>query len=508
LRKILIADDERIERKGIRSLLERKDYNLEILEAGNGKEALEIARRQKPDILLSDIKMSFMTGLELMEKVRQFDPDMAIIIFSGYSDFEYARQAIQNGVMGYVLKPVNPVEFYDVIDKTIVALDERQQTEVLMQKNQDFMEQYFLQKFLNTGRQEIMDEAMETLDVSWWEEIRQMVLMETATDFFEDYTKDFEADLSEELKIPFHYLNLSATSSLLLFDGKVNVDYSVLGQHIHGFMKDNMNTECYVAVSSILTSGIHMAEGYQELELLMENRFYKSDEWVYMPDTNWEGKDNYDMVVDLLEKMENDVRLRDISHLREHFRKFAGQKQQGGKFSHIFVKFSCSNIVKEMYKDMNFSSDKCADAIEKLYQCGTVQEIIDILEQNIQLYEDTMFSGQSSARSDVEKVKSYIYEHYADELSVEILGKGVYLSPGYMSYIFKKETGEGLTHFIREFRLEKAKELLRATNKKIVQICKETGFTNASYFCKSFREYYGCSPEKFRKTAGSGEEIE
>ena len=188
MRKILIADDERIERKGIRSLLERKDYNLEILEAGNGKEALEIARRQKPDILLSDIKMSFMTGLELMEKVRQFDPDMAIIIFSGYSDFEYARQAIQNGVMGYVLKPVNPVEFYDVIDKTIVALDERQQTEVLMQKNQDFMEQYFLQKFLNTGRQEIMDEAMETLDVSWWEEIRQMVLMETATDFFEDYT--------------------------------------------------------------------------------------------------------------------------------------------------------------------------------------------------------------------------------------------------------------------------------------------------------------------------------
>lgn len=79
MRKILIADDERIERQGIRSLLERKDYNLEILEASNGKEALEIARSQKPDILLSDIKMPFMTGLELMEKVRQFDSEMAII---------------------------------------------------------------------------------------------------------------------------------------------------------------------------------------------------------------------------------------------------------------------------------------------------------------------------------------------------------------------------------------------------------------------------------------------
>lgn len=77
-----------------------------------------------------------------------------------------------------------------------------------------------------------------------------------------------------------------------------------------------------------------------------------------------------------------------------------------------------------------------------------------------------------------------------------------------MSYIFKKETGEGLTHFIRAYRLEKAKELLRGTNKKIVQICKETGFTNASYFCKSFREYYGCSPERFRKGVNANEDFE
>ena len=507
MRKILIADDERIERQGIRSLLERKDYNLEILEAGNGKEALEIARSQKPDILLSDIKMPFMTGLELIEKVRQFDSEMAIIIFSGYSDFEYARLAIKYGVLGYVLKPVNPSEFYNVIDKTLIAIDEKKQTEVLMQRNQDFLEQFYLQKYLNTGRLDIKAEAMATLDVFWWEQIRQMILIETATDFFEEHAEDFETELAAELKLPFHYLNLSATSSLLFFDDKVKVDYAVLGQHIHGFIKDHMNAECYVAVSSTITSDFNMADAYQEVEILMENRFYRSDMWVYMPDINWEGKDNYDVVVDLLEKMENDVRLRDLTHLWEHFRKFAAQKQQGGKFSHIFMKFSCSNIVKEMYKDMNFSSDKCADAIEKLYQCTTVQEIIDILEQNIQLYEDTMFSNQSGARSDVEKVKSYVYEHYADELSVEILGKGVYLSPGYMSYIFKKETGEGLTHFIREFRLEKAKELLCTTNKKIVQICKETGFTNASYFCKSFREYYGCSPEKFRKTAGNGEDI-
>lgn len=83
---------------------------------------------------------------------------------------------------------------------------------------------------------------------------------------------------------------------------------------------------------------------------------------------------------------------------------------------------------------------------------------------------------------------------------------GVFLSPGYMSYIFKKETGEGLNYFIRSYRLEKAKELLEQTNKKIVQICKEVGFSNSSYFCKSFREYYGVTPEKFRKGESGNEE--
>ena len=165
------------------------------------------------------------------------------------------------------------------------------------------------------------------------------------------------------------------------------------------------------------------------------------------------------------------------------------------------MKFACSNLVKIMYEDMNYTVDKCAEIVEELYQSGTIQGVVDILEHTISTYEETMFSNKSSARNEVEKVKSYIYAHYAEELSVEILSNAVYLSPGYLSYIFKQETGEGLSHFIRQFRLEKAKELLCTTNMKIVQICKETGFTNASYFCKSFREYYGCSPERFRKTA-------
>ena len=127
-----------------------------------------------------------------------------------------------------------------------------------------------------------------------------------------------------------------------------------------------------------------------------------------------------------------------------------------------------------------------------------MESLITEMEQQLSV------DGHGS-RNEVAKAKSYIYEHYSEEIGVETLAELVYLSPGYFSYIFKKETGENVSRFIRCYRMEKAKELLAGTSKKIVQICKETGFSNVSYFCKSFREYCGCSPEQYRKGETAGE---
>ncbi len=509
MRKVLVADDERIERKGITSLLMLEDYELEIMEAANGKAALELVKQKKPDILISDIKMPFMDGLELMDEVRKICPDMAIIVVSGYSDFSYAKEAIKNGAMGYVLKPVDPDEFHDTFEKSMAYLEEKEQNQETAQKNQDFLEQYFLQRYINTGKQEVMEKAAGVVDVTWWKNVGRMILLEATADCFENEDEennengDFETLLANELKIPFHYLNMRAASSLLFFGKDQKIDYFVLAKHIHEFTKNlwDGGVLSYVAVSSPLGEELNIPGACQELEMLMENRYYRSNEYIFMPDSNWEERDNYDLTVEMLHKMEEDVQLHDINHLWEHFRKFEEEKERGAKFSYIFMKFACSNVVKLMYEEMNYTLEKCAQIVEEMYQSGTIDDVVDILENTISLYEETMFSNKSSARNEVEKVKSYIYAHYQEELSVEILGNAVYLSPGYLSYIFKQETGDGLSHFIRQFRLEKAKELLRTTNKKIVQICQETGFTNVSYFCKSFREYYGCSPDQFRKTA-------
>ena len=122
--KLLIVDDERIERNGIKYLLEEEKFELEIYEAGNGRDALEFLKKNKVDILLTDVKMPFIDGIELIRQAAPLFPEMKIIIFSGYSEFEYAKFAMKMGVEDYVLKPVDPEEFSATMNKIIGELDE------------------------------------------------------------------------------------------------------------------------------------------------------------------------------------------------------------------------------------------------------------------------------------------------------------------------------------------------------------------------------------------------
>lgn len=507
MRSVLIVDDERIEREGIAALLQMGNYNLEILEAVNGKEALTILREKNPEILLSDIRMPLMDGIELTRQVKILNPDIAVVIFSGFSDFNYAKEAIRNGVREYILKPVDPQEFKNVMDGVMSYLDEKKQNKAAIQKNQEFLGQYFLHKYIRYGKPEVMDEAMEIMDVSWWSRIGRMLLLSGENGFFENYDGDFEQMLTEELPFSFHYLNYDSDSSILCFEKNVKVDYYVLAKHIFEFVEKSCGRQIYIAVSSQLEGKLAIPQGMKELESLMENRYYRTEQWIFMSDTNWENKENYELPLEMVEKMEEDIRLHDIAHLWEHYDKFMKYKEYGAGFSYIYMNFVCTNLIKSMYMQMEYPVEKYTDIIEKMFHVESIQGVAEALEKTIHLFEQNLFSAKNSNRSEVEKVKSYIYAHYQEDISLEFLSGEVYLSPGYMSYIFKKETGEGLVQFIRKFRLEKAKELLCTTNKKIVQICAETGFTNPSYFCKSFREYYGCSPERFRKNEIQRESI-
>ena len=177
------------------------------------------------------------------------------------------------------------------------------------------------------------------------------------------------------------------------------------------------------------------------------------------------------------------------------------------QYSAMYIKFVFSNVIQELFQENQFSGERRLEhEIERLYNCRNIMEIVEVTEDNIKEYEAFLDRSMSSSRNEVAAVKNYIYQHYEEDLNLEMLAEKVYLSSGYLSFIFKKETGMNLNRYIRVFRMEKAKELLCSTNMKVAQVSERVGFANVSYFCRSFREYYGSSPESYRKGTGEDEQ--
>ena len=157
----------------------------EIFEAVNGKDALEWLEQNRVDILLTDIKMPFMNGIELLEQVSVKYPEIKKLIFSGYGEFEYARQAMRFGVEEYILKPVDPAEFKNVMQKIVDGLDSEKKEENRKAAEVSFFKEYVLNAIVNgAGIEEVERRARDCYDLDFLNGYRRLMLLETDTDFF------------------------------------------------------------------------------------------------------------------------------------------------------------------------------------------------------------------------------------------------------------------------------------------------------------------------------------
>lgn len=505
---ILIADDEKIEREGIRYLLSLEKGERRIFEATNGKQAMQILRTENIDMILTDIKMPVMDGLELARRAKELFPEIRIVIFSGYNDFTFAQEAIRYGVTDYILKPVDPDNFHEIIEKAEKNMRERQAEENREIRRQNFLQQYFLQNYLYSGKKEILEKAGEFVDLDKWNGWHCAILIETDTAFFDTAEENFPGELQKELRRVFFYLNLNERQSLLLFQD-VYCDYLLVANHLYTFLKRNYMVRIYLSVSRKFDGCECLPEILGQLEQQMEEKFYHPEKHIFSCEEE-ELKMAAGEVQDsqLMQMISEDISRKDTEQLWKHFECLKEKYSSNTQFSAMYIKFVFSNVIQELFQENQFADEhRLEQEIDRLYSCGNIMDILKVTEDNIREYEKFLERSMSESRNEVAAVKNYIYQHYGEDLNLEMLAEKVYLSSGYLSFIFKKETGMNLNRFIKVFRMEKAGEFLHDTNMKVAQISEKVGFANVSYFCRSFREYYGCSPESYRKGTGGDEEI-
>ena len=502
--RILVVDDEKIERKGVMFLFKQMDIECEIVEIVNGQVALEYLENNEVDILLTDVKMPHMDGMELIKQIkeRNLNPNMKIIIVSGYSDFEYAKLAVKLGVSDYILKPVDPKEFEPTLRKILDELDSQKYEQDLKEKSMSFMKQHYLYSLVNgLGSNEVEELGLSKNELNI--DYHRLMLLEFEQSFFGKTDTGFLQNVQECIgEMEFQYLNLNTDQCVLFFEKRESDEkyWKEVATKIQQMILEKHKLTVYIAISKGFEDVRYITNAFEEAEILMENRFYATESKIYI--SYADDQVAIDEHIDddtLMKQMKQDIKMKDTENLKVHFEKLCMKYKRKNDFSQVYIKFIFSNLLKDFYDNLpDVSALDLNSEIEKLYKSADFQTVIDIVNVNIKRLEDTFQANPQMIHREIESVKQYIYEHYGEEISVEYLADLVYMAPSYLSCVFKKETGQNLSKFIKAYRMEKAREMLEESHKKIVTISNEVGYPNVSYFCQSFREYFGISPQKFR----------
>jgi len=506
--RILIVDDERDERNVIRFLLNKYNLQLVIKEASNGKEALSILETQAIDILFTDVKMPFIDGIELATKAKELYPNLHIIFFSGHDDFYYAKQAISLRAVDYILKPVKPLEFKDTISTVIKNIENQEKQQEQREANTEFLKTHILYQLINKTPIDMLKNEYSTIDFDFLNQYTHLMLMQFEEPFFDRLSKNedplfFYDQIKNVIQdYPCDFINLNPFQILLLFsNGDRNLAFKKIAAKIQELVYSEYQINCYISISNESLSPNKLSEIYDKLEQYLEDRFFYSDTYIYPIDSSSEENEEYpEQDEDVLQIIQSAIQLVDIVTLKQNMKLLFHKYQAKQELSHIYVRYFFSRLLQTLCQELPYYNKEMINKkMESIFSCQHFSEIETILVTVQEQVIKELKEKQQSPNHVIHLVKQYINEHYGEELSLHLLAEQVYLSPSYLSEIFIKETGSGINKYIKNLRMENAKDLLNNTNMKITDICNMVGYHNLSYFVRSFREHFGTSPEKYRQ---------
>ena len=533
--KIFLVEDESIVREGLRDNIPWQQYGYKFVgEASDGEMALPMIQKTQPDVLLTDIKMPFMDGLSLSRIVHQEFPDMKIIIISGYDDFEYARQAISVGVEQYLLKPITRANLQKVLTELKAKIESEQEQKNYQEKFQNETREYeqfsrtnFFMKVFE-GRmpvQEIYEEAAKLslrLNAPCYN-LMMFSLLEKREGANAGFESEEFARKREEL---LHYF--VRYPEYIVFRWNINT-YGVLMQGSAVQMPDmadrcleNVKRICqpvedifdwYAAVGEPVERLSMLAECYSNVNHYFAYRFLVPNEHIftkevtdsYMP--REEGgkigdidcsKVDQELIKDFLLKGSRD----EIADFVDSYLLSIQEALKSRLFQNYLV-FHIHFVTMSYVEEIGCDKKELLELLgeEQIQEVNlTLEElspyIQNILEKAMELRDR---ESDNQSKKVLKKAIEYIEENYAQEsLSLNTVSGVVNVSPGYFSAIFSQAMETTFIEYVTQKRMEKAKKLLRQTEKHSGEIALEVGYKDPHYFSFVFKKTQGCTPREYR----------
>lgn len=503
MKKVMLVEDEEFILQGIRCIIDWEEISMSVVSmVHNGKEALERFREEPVDIVVTDVEMPLMNGLELLREIRKINPKTRCIILSGYDEFEYARTALRLDVEEYILKPINEEQLKQALLNAAERLDE-----IDREKAGSMEDKIGWHKFLK-GKLDA-DEAEEfhrMLPETGSGEKIYAAIMKIDTGSVENQ-EGIQVILSEiqglSCKIKAICLSMD-TLFLLLYTGKECNDGEAV--EIFGGLQNNLESMYGIMSFVTIASPVHeyqdLPECYKMASKMQKYRILEGY-GSCMAESYIKERRTQDVVID-----------------ETLLRKMILKKDQDGVLQYIEDLF-INNLKSEVNVDVLYQlALKMAVLLQDIkaeYKLGQSRNFQDLSEMMEKIYQaDDIFGLKMIFISEIAEIIRYLHmedsqytpvvkqimeevqKNYREDMNLKTLSYKYHMNASYLGQIFQKEVGCSFNQYLSNTKNQMAKDLILNTNMKIHDIAKEVGYPDTSYFYRKFKQCYGVSPASLR----------
>jgi len=518
--KILIVDDEKMIREGIKKVINWEHLRInEVRLASSGKDACEVMKTYTPDILLTDISMAHMNGLELIEQVLSERPNLKVIVLTGFDSFEYARKALRLKVQDFLLKPVDEDVLTEAIQKQIGLLEEEKRRKSLEKESR---------RIFGVREQAIFEKNLRDL-------LHHRNGQKPSTYFVENYERLCTAPMiAAILQLPFcgdkedsmailnrQVLGLSVslidskklgcsiwdddgkTLIVILFVEKCGSDGVDVIRDLSSIIKNETGLDPKTAMGNVVNSIHGLNKSYTEATCLLQDEKEQMNDVILTQSIRNRKKMFGEVYSEMLQEMCKNIS--NSAYIMKVFETYQ-KAVQSYNLSDAYVRQCCFELVTKIYYSyIDAGASKPEQTLDSFAQSisGTSRSAACEITQ---LYLAKMLSKDQEVHEIVSKAKYFVNQHLSDDLSVSSIADSQFVSPNYFSRLFKRVTGEGCNEYIVRKRMEKASMLLETTNFNTGKIARMVGYNDSNYFSITFKKHYGMSPTFYRNKLENQEE--
>lgn len=524
--KVLLVDDEEEVMDVIEHKIDWEQCGFTVIgRAQNGLKALEIAEKMQPDVVITDIKMPYMDGMELSRRLKKENPGIRIMILTGFDEFEYAKEAVHLEIEEYVLKPVNAEELSNCMIRVKESLD-RERDEKL---NIQILEQYYMEslKVLQSNLMcSLIEGRVPDEDIDKFLNDYQLLLRGPVYCCVVFHVS--QSHVSDGMTVPLLTMSVQREAKEKFKDNWKSEIFTYLGNVVMiaelksdedvSRLTDDCDWFCKWAerfLGCVLTAGIGkpceelsaISVSYESAREAVSYRvLYGAGHSINIGDIAPKGQDLSMQIEDIQmndlfkaihlgvrEDIENAVMVM-MKQLRDNAKtvtqyNFAALEMVG----HLY-RFCANNYMK--FEQYIGDVKNPYEAVSQMDDSTFANWIVHVA---LSISEELKNARTSSLRCLITEAKNIVRDDYADsDLSLDAVCTRLGVSNSYFSSVFKKETGQSFISYLTEYRMQRALRLLLETNEKSYEIAEHVGYVDANYFSYVFKRQYGMSPAKYR----------